>query len=68
MINTYTCNDCGFPAAFMTEKTLARGSAVREPGEALCSSCTSTRIVIMRSLDKIPNTLTEIRAQRMVRA
>jgi hypothetical protein len=60
------CADCGYAADEMTPQTLAKGSSVREPGEPLCRSCTSTRITLVRSLDKIPRRLDQIRAKRMV--
>lgn len=56
------CSDCNISVDF-TEKTLRRGSSVREPGEALCVSCTSKRSLLVRSLQLIPNTLGEIQAR-----
>lgn len=62
------CVDCGFDTGPITERTLRKGSSVRDPGEAVCPSCTSSRVILMRMVDKIPRTLAEIRAKRMVRA
>lgn len=61
------CADCGFPARFMTDAALRKGSKVREPGEALCAGCSSRRVLMVREVDRIPNNLTQIRALRMVR-
>lgn len=62
------CADCGFPVSNLTPRTQAKGSAVREPGEAVCKSCTSTRVMLLRQLDRLPSNLPQIQAQRMVRA
>lgn len=58
------CSDCGFPTDAINENTLRKGSSVREPGEMLCQGCSSTRVMLVRQLDKIPNTLDQIRALR----
>lgn len=61
------CSDCGYPNVNMTAATLAKGSSVRDPGEPVCQSCNSARVVMVRSLDKIPNSLDRIRDKRRVR-
>lgn len=58
------CADCGFPMKAITKATLNRGSSIREPGEALCPSCTSSRVRMVRELKQIPNSLADIRAKR----
>lgn len=63
----FICADCGFPVTNITEATVKRGSSVREPGEALCLSCTAKRSKMVRELDLIPNSLVLIKAKRMVR-
>lgn len=60
-----TCNDCGGPPRKMTEAALKRGSQVREPGEALCASCSSSRMLMMRAVDRIPKSLADIKAKRL---
>lgn len=64
------CSDC--PAMvdekMLGAKALAKGSSVREPGEALCSGCSSARIILVRKVAKIPDTIDQIKAKRMVRA
>ena len=52
----------------MNDKTLRDGSTVREPGEALCPGCSSTRVRLVAQLDALPDNLFDIRAKRMVRA
>lgn len=49
----------------MAPKSLAEGSTVREPGEALCEGCSSRRILMVRAVDALPNNLADIRAKRM---
>lgn len=60
------CADCGNPGTITNEATLARGSAIREPGEMLCPSCTSRRNLMVRQLDRLPDNLPSIRALRSV--
>lgn len=69
MINDNTkvqhkCSDCGFPARKMSEAVRKKGGMVREPGEALCASCSSSRVLLMRMVDRLPNTLDLIKAMR----
>lgn len=59
------CSDCGHPVQ-MTAATLRRGSSVREPGEAVCPSCTAHRIRMVRELADIPSKIDQIAAKRMV--
>lgn len=59
------CSDCGFPAREVTKAVLAQGSSVRDPGEALCGSCSSHRVKLVRQLDALPNNIHTIRAKRM---
>jgi len=61
------CSDCGFPTRYMTDAKLKKGSSIREPGEALCQSCSAKRAKMVRELDAIPNRLHLIKAKRMVR-
>lgn len=68
MKKTYVCVDCKTATCEMTDATLAKGSSVRDPGEALCMSCQSTRVTLVRQVDALPKTLHQIRAKRMVRA
>lgn len=63
-----TCADCGCKFTTMSLATLAKGSSVREPGEAICQSCTSSRVMLVREVAKIPADITLIQAKRMVRA
>jgi DNA-directed RNA polymerase subunit RPC12/RpoP len=59
------CADCDGAARQTSEKTINAGSKVREPGEALCAGCSSRRVLMVRAVDNLPNTLADIRAQRM---
>lgn len=59
-----TCSDCGCVVTNMGPAAIMKGSSVREPGEPLCGSCSSTRTKMVRELDAIPNTLEMIRAKR----
>lgn len=68
MTTPMICTDCGFPMDSMNESTRLKGSAVREPGEAVCRSDMSRRNILVREVDKLPNTLAEIRLKRAVRA
>lgn len=52
----------------MTLAALRRGSNVREPGEYLCAGCSSRRVLMVREVEKIPNSIIQIKAMRMVRA
>lgn len=61
-----TCNDCKIKQAEMGPEALAKGSSVREPGEALCGGCTSSRLMLVRRLKKVPDRLVDIQANRMV--
>lgn len=61
------CSDCGFPVTWQGAEAIAKGSSVREPGEALCNSCSSSRTKLVREVDKIPSTIDQIRARRMAR-
>lgn len=63
-----TCADCGGPGREISEKLLAKGSTVREPGEMLCAGCSSSRTRLVRAVDALPMSLADIRAKRMVRA
>lgn len=45
----------------------AKGSSVREPGEPLCGGCTSSRLALVRALDRLPSDIHTIRAKRMPR-
>ena len=60
------CADCGCEV-FITEKTLRRGSAVREPGEPVCPSDLARRNKMVRELEAIPASLDRIKAMRMRR-
>lgn len=51
----------------MSDDALAKGSQVREPGEFLCPGCSSHRVLLVRKMERLPNTLADIRALRMVR-
>lgn len=62
------CSDCSSTVHNIGPRALAKGSAIREPGEALCMSCTSTRNLMVRELAKIPKTLRLIQDKRRVRA
>lgn len=62
------CADCGFAVTGVSETTIARGSSVRDPGEAVCHSCSATRIRLLRDLDLLPDTLQQIKARRMDRS
>lgn len=59
------CSDCGFTPRVISEAALRKGSMVREPGEALCEGCSSSRTLMMRKVAALPNTLADIRAKRM---
>jgi DNA-directed RNA polymerase subunit RPC12/RpoP len=59
------CADCGGKPRPTSDKVLAEGSTVREPGEALCPGCSSRRVLMMRAVMALPNSLADIRAQRM---
>lgn len=59
------CSDCGGTPRPTSEKVLAEGSKVREPGEALCPGCSSRRVLMMRAVMALPNNIADIRAQRM---
>lgn len=58
------CNDCGGPARQMSAASRRRGSQVREPNEDLCSGCSSTRVLMVRECERIPNNLVDIKAKR----
>ena len=58
------CSDCGYPTDRMKPETVAKGSSIREPGEALCGGCASRRIIMVRQLDALPTDLSVIRAKR----
>lgn len=64
-VNDRACADCGGTPRPTNDKTLAAGSTVREPGEALCAGCSSSRVLMMRAVEKLPNNLADIRAKRM---
>jgi hypothetical protein len=66
-VDAAICNDCGFPTTWMTDRAIRKGSSVREPGEAVCASCSSSRTKMVRELDALPNTLDQIKAMRMQR-
>ena len=68
MKKTYLCVDCKTATCEMTDHTLAKGSSVRDPGEALCMSCQSARVIMVRQVDALPKSLDQIKAKRMVRA
>lgn len=59
------CADCGYAPREMSEASLRRGSQVREPGEQLCPGCSSRRVLMVRAVEKLPNNLADIKAQRM---
>lgn len=56
-----TCADCGCTTRLQGQRSINRGSSVRDPGEALCMSCTSKRTKMMRELDRLPSNLHDIR-------
>ncbi len=58
----YKCSDCGITVDVKDPSRLAKGSAIREPGEALCGSCRASRAKLLSDLDQIPNTLDQIQA------
>jgi len=58
----YKCSDCGIAVDVKDPSRLAKGSAIREPGEALCVSCRASRAKLLSDLDQIPNTLDQIQA------
>lgn len=55
------CSDCGIESEFGTE-ALARVGKNRDPGEAVCRSCTASRTVLVRKLMALPNSLRLIQA------
>lgn len=59
------CNDCGNDAADISASALARGSMVREPGEPLCPGCSSTRVLMLRAVERLPSNLADIKAKRV---
>lgn len=59
------CSDCPNPSREMNDKTLHEGSTVREPGEGLCPSCSSRRMLMVRAVNALPSTLADIKAKRM---
>lgn len=61
------CSDCGGPARELKPEVLAAGSTVREPGEHLCGSCSSSRTKLVRTLAQIPTALVDIKAKRAPR-
>lgn len=63
-----TCVDCGTKVSGVSEETIAKGSSVRDPGEVVCGSCSSSRVILLRKLDRLPDKLDQIRAKRMVTA
>lgn len=63
-----TCADCGFEVTGVRPETIARGSSVRDPGEAVCHSCSATRIRLLRDVDLLPDSLQQIKARRMDRS
>lgn len=58
------CSDCGGPPRPMSEAALRKGSQVRESGEQLCPGCSSTRMLMLRAVDRLPVTLADILAKR----
>lgn len=59
------CADCGRPAREMSDEALAEGSSVREPGEQLCTSCNSHRMLMVRKVEAMPDRLADLKAKRM---
>ena len=55
------CSDCGATVRWQGSAAIERGSSVREPGEALCGSCSSARVQLVRQLDRVPDTIAGIR-------
>lgn len=64
-VNELRCSDCGGTPRPTSEKVLAAGSKVREPGEALCTGCSSSRVLMMRTVEALPSNIADIKAQRM---
>ena len=63
------CSDCGGTPMKMSEKALAAGSSVREPGEPICQSCNARRIILVRTVDALPDRLEDLRgAQSRIKA
>lgn len=61
------CSDCDCLVTNMGPDAIAKGSSVREPGEALCASCSAMRCKMVRELNALPNNLGQIRARRIAR-
>lgn len=61
------CVDCGNETS-MSAVALNAGGKNRDPGELICRGCNSSRTILIRRLDKLPSTLHEIRAKKMVRS
>lgn len=59
------CADCGGPPRPTSDKVLAEGSTVREPGEALCPGCSSRRVLMMRAVMALPGNIADIKAKRL---
>lgn len=59
------CSDCGHKVTHISPEAMAKGSTVREPGEALCLSCSAHRTKMVRELVAMPDDLASIRALRM---
>lgn len=60
------CVDCG-TICTMRRSVIEAGSKNRDPGEIICRSCNASRTVLIRKLMKLPDTLHQIKATRMVR-
>lgn len=62
---TATCADCGFVGEWTNQKAIDAGGRNRDPGEAVCMSCSASRTVLIRRVMALPDTLHQIMALRM---
>ena len=62
-----TCVDCGCKTDWLTQKSIDAGGKNRDPGEVVCPSCSASRTVLIRRVDKLPKTLHQIAAMKMIR-
>lgn len=65
---TYNCDDCGRETDRMSPAAIAKSSVTRDPGDKLCSGCSSRRVLMVRELDRLPNDLPTIRSRRSISA
>lgn len=62
------CADCNtdVPEAVLGAGAIAKGNSVREPGEVLCPGCTSSRVMLVRKVMKMPTQLSMINDRKRV--